>query len=142
MLEIQALSAPSLLALGLLLVGLEIFVGSFYILWFGIGFLIVGIIEYFIPFSSFLYQLATAFSIALLLLFALQKKVKILFKTGEKEIKDDFLNEEGEGVIKEEMVFFKGTLWEYEPKDLKVKEGDRVRVLEARGSRARIELLS
>lgn len=141
MLELQPFSAPILLTIGIVLMGLEMMLGSFYILWFGIGFFVVGAIEYFLPFPSAMYQIATALSISLVLLFTLKRKVSYLLSNSEKEIKSDFLNEEGEGIIKEGMVFYKGTMWEYEPKSLHVKEGLHVKVLSTKGNKANIELL-
>ncbi len=138
---IASLSAPLLLGLGVILMGIEMLVGSFYIFWFGAGFVIVGILEYFVPFSGGLYQISTAFIVSLVLLFALRKKISHLLKKSEKEIKDDFLNESGEGVIKEGLVFYKGTMWEYEPKELQVKDGQRVKVLSVKGNIASIEIL-
>lgn len=137
----EPLSIYTLLGLGFVLIALEITLGSFYIMWLGIGFCVVGVIEYFYPFSSFLHQSAVALLIALLLLILLKKKVKTFMLRSEKEIKDNFLNEEGEGTIKHGMVFFKGTLWEYEPKDIKVEEGLRVRVKKTKKNRAIIELI-
>lgn len=142
MLELQPFSAPILLTIGIVLMGIEMMLGSFYILWFGIGFFVVGAIEYFLPFPSAMYQISTALIISLVLLFALKKKVNFWLRHSEKEIKDDFLNEEGEGVIKEGMVFYKGTMWEYEPKDLKVQNGLHVKVLSTKGNRAVIELIT
>lgn len=139
MIELQPFSIPILLSLGVILMGLEMLVGSFYIFWFGIGFFVVGIIEYFVPFSGAIYQISTALIISLILLFTLKKRVNFLLSRSEKEIKDDFLNEEGEGIIKEGMVFYKGTMWLYEPRDLKLKEGAYVKVLSTKGNLAIVE---
>ncbi len=140
MLEFQPLSTSILMGIGVVLIGLEMLVGTFYILWFGVGFFIVGAIQYFFPFSNGLYQISLALTISLILLLLLKNFIKKILKTPEKEIKDDFLNEAGEGVIKEGMLFYKGTLWEYEPKDLHVKNGDRVKVLSVKSNVAKIEM--
>lgn len=141
MVPLEPLSIPILLTIGVVLIGLEMVLGSFYILWFGIGFFVVGAVEYFIPFSGAMYQIATALVISLVLLFTLKRRVKMILGKNEKEIKDDFLNEKGVGVIKEGMIFYKGTLWEYEPKNLHVKEGLHVEVLKTKGNIATIRLI-
>ncbi len=141
MIELQPLSPSLLIGIGVVLIGLEMLVGTFYILWFGVGFFVVGVMEYFMPFSNALYQISLALTISLVLLFSLKKHISNLLHKSEKEVKDDFLNEVGEGVIKEGMVFYKGTLWEYEPKDLHVKEGLHVKVLSTKKNKAKIELI-
>lgn len=136
---LDPLSVYALLGIGLVLIGLEISLGSFYIIWLGIGFCFVALIEYFYPFSSFLHQSAVALLISLILLFLLKKKLKVFMQKNEKEIKDNFLNEEGEGIIKHGMVSYKGTLWEIDPRGLEVQEGERVRVNKTKKNRATIE---
>ena len=137
----EPISSVVLIGIGIALIGIEALLASFFLLWFGIGFIIVGGVHLGVPFSDGAYQIAAATCIAMVLLFVLKAKVKSLFAKNEKEIKDDFLNEAGEGVIKEGMVFYKGTLWEYTPKSLHVKEGMTVKVLATKGNVATIELL-
>lgn len=139
---LDPLSVYALLGIGLVLVGLEISLASFYIIWFGIGFCLVALIEYFYPFSSFLHQSAAALLISLILLFLLKRRLKEFMQKNEKEIKDNFLNEEGEGVIKHGMVSYKGTLWEIDPRGLQIEEGQRVKVIKTKKNRATIELLT
>ncbi len=128
-LDFEPLSFYTLLGIGLALIGLEMTLGSFYILWIGIGFCLVAGVEYFIPFSSGLYQISLAFFIALVLLFLLKNRLKEFLGKNEKEIKDDFLNESGVGIIKHGLVEFKGTMWEIESKFKHLKDGTEVEVL-------------
>lgn len=136
------LSIYALLGIGLILISLEITLGSFYIIWLGVGFCVVGAVEYFYPFSSFLHQSATALLIAFVLLLLLKKRVKEFMQKSEKEIKDDFLNEKGEGTITHGMLSYKGTLWEIEPKNLDISEGVRVKVIKTKKNVATIELIN
>lgn len=119
------------LAFGMLLVVAELLVGSFFLLFFGLGFLAVGILGFFIDFSWHVQiLLASLVSVALLVL--LKKPMKEKFYSSKDEVKDDFLNESGEGEIKEGMVYFKGTLWSY---DGDLKDGQKVQVIGTKGNK-------
>ncbi|SFV67235.1 hypothetical protein MNB_SM-6-1461 [hydrothermal vent metagenome] len=53
---------------------------------------------------------------------------------------DDFFNESGEGVIKKDTVYFKGTYWKIGSAE-SFKDGDKVRVTGTKGSVAFVEKL-
>lgn len=133
---IEPFSALVLFGLGIGLLALEIGLGSFFVIWFGVGFLLVGVIELIYPFNEGIYQLVTGCVIALILLFAFAKRVRAMMQKTTQEISDDFLNKEGEGIIIEGMVSYKGTLWNYEPQDLELKDGDHVIVTKTKKSKA------
>lgn len=139
LLSIAPFSIYTLFGIGVILMGLEITLNSFYIIWFGIGFCAVGVLEYFMPFPSGIHQIATALAIAFLLLLTLKQKVKNLIRQSEKEIKDDFLNEVGDGIIKHGMVEFKGTLWEIDQEYKNLQDGTIVKVLQTKGNKAQIK---
>lgn len=114
---------------GILLIALEIITGNFFILWYGIGLALVGAIGWALGFESaqaILWQTAIGFVIGHILLVLLRKK--FIFKRAV-EPRDEFLLEEGEGIIKEgELVEFRGTLWRYEASDQEFAIGERVKV--------------
>lgn len=98
----------------------------------------------FLDFSCFLIALALGFSaicslfielsitiwavisalLAVIFFFTIRAPLKRFFMS--KKSKDDFLDESGQGVVKEGMVYFKGTLWRADTSDL--SEGQSVKV--------------
>ncbi len=113
------------LIIGVVLIIAELALFSFYLIFFGIGFLIIGIFSFFV-FFGWNWQILTAFVIGLVLLILFRKKiVNRFFK--KSLVKDDFLNESGFGIIKNGMVFYKGTFWKCDIKDL--KDGQSVEIL-------------
>ena len=115
-----------MLAAGVGLIMLEFMLGSFFVLFFGLGFLAVGVLGFFVDIAI----------VSLVLLFALRKPLKAKFNQHESEVKDDFLNESGEGEIREGMVYFKGTLWRY---DGNLADGSKVRVRATKGNKVVLE---
>lgn len=130
-----------LLAIGIILIALEVFVTSFVVIWFGLGFLLVSIIEVFYPLENIFIQLGLVSIFSLLLLFLFRKRVKNRFFKAQKEIKDDFFNESGYGEVKSGKIFFKGTFWDFEANvdvDL-YKEKDKVFVEKTKNNIAYIK---
>ena len=117
-----------LLGIGVVLIALEAIITSFILIWFGIGFMLTALISYFYPFNDGIWQLAIASFISLLLLLILRKKVFESFLKPEKEINDNFLNEKGFGLIKNQKVFYKGTYFEIDGSidETQFKEGEKV----------------
>ena len=62
--------------------------------------------------------------LAVIFFFTIRAPLKRFFMS--KKSKDDFLDESGQGVVKEGMVYFKGTLWRADTSDL--SEGQSVKV--------------
>ena len=120
-----------MLAAGVALIALEFMLGSFFVLFFGLGFLAVGVLGFFID-IAWEYQILLIATTSLVLLFALRKPLKAKFNSHENEVKDDFLNESGDGEIREGMVYYKGTLWRY---DGNLTEGTKVRVQGTKGNK-------
>ena len=62
--------------------------------------------------------------LAVIFFFTIRAPLKRFFMS--KKSKDDFLDESGQGVVKEGMIYFKGTLWRADTSDL--SEGQSVKV--------------
>ena len=124
-----SLGAFILITIGILLVVADLFMGTVALLWFGIGFVIVGIVEFFYPINYILYELLASFSVSGILMLAFNKEVKNWIAKSDYVVKDDFLNESGIGEIQDGMVNFKGTYWEYYSESgKKYDEGTKVKV--------------
>lgn len=119
------------LALGVFLIVAELLIGSFFIMFFGLGFLIVGVFGFFIEIFWY-HQILFAAIISVVLLFTLKKPIKNRFYNSKNEVKDDFLNESGMGEVKEGKIYFKGTLWSY---DGELKDGEKVQVIGTKGNK-------
>lgn len=137
----ELFSPTVLIAIGIVLVALEALLLSFFIFWFGIATVIVGISSYFITYSNGLWQLASIAILALVLLTMLRTKaIGLLMKAQGRDHDDDFFNESGEGIIKEGRVYFKGTYWKIDASQ-KFKNNEKVRVTGTKGSVAFVEKL-
>lgn len=115
-LAFSGLSPLVLLSIGVLLIALESLFFSFVLFWFGLAFLIVGAISFFDVSLDLKWQLSLVSIISLaLLLFLRAKALEMFLKSKEGENNDNFLNETGYGVIKNEKVFYKATYWDIDP---------------------------
>lgn len=158
------MSALMLLGLGFGFIVAEIFFGSFFLLFIGIGLCITAGIEAFIGFgniaggsveSVYIWQALSICLFSLLCLVLLRKPIKSWFK-GSQVYEDSLQNGGGVGEIQQGMVYFKGTLWAYETdsstldsnglespttdSSMPLQEGDKVQVLEIRGNKAIIKV--
>lgn len=128
---LSVFSPMVLIGLGVILIALEAFIYSFFVVWFGIGLIIVGVVSNFYNFSDGMWQLSLTTLIALLLLFTLRAKISEKFlKEQDQAPKEDFLNQSGRGVIKNNKVYFKATYWDIKSDD-KFEDGEEVEVVEA-----------
>jgi membrane protein implicated in regulation of membrane protease activity len=109
---IHAIDPIILLAVGFLLIALEVFIASFYVIWFGIASIVLGALSFIIQFPNGLWQLGliSILSIALLLLLKNKTIEKFLGSNNNKE-DENFLNRPGTGEYINGMVFYKGTYW-------------------------------
>lgn len=102
-----------LIALGVALIGLEIFIGFFVLLWFGLGLVVVGILGFFVDFGYGEYQLIFASAIGIVLLFAFRKKV-ITPKNAKVELLSTY-QPGGTGTVSRHnnqwVIFYRGTHW-------------------------------
>lgn len=137
---ISIISPTILIAIGLFLIAIEAMSFSFISFWFGLASILIGIATNFIDFNDGLWQIASICILALVLLFSLRTKLMEKFlKSKDQEINDTFLNEKGEGVIKNGKVEYKATYWDIDSKDTDFKEGEKVIVLSALRNKAKIE---
>jgi membrane protein implicated in regulation of membrane protease activity len=102
-----------ILIIGVIILALEIAVGSFYLLWYGLGLIVSGAIGWALGSEDWIIQGVIGLAIGLVLMVAFRKR--LAEKVLGKKINDEFLLEAGEGVIKEGgLVEFRGTTWRYE----------------------------
>ena len=153
------MSALMLLGLGLGFIVAEIFFGSFFLFFIGLGLCITAGFEAFVGFgggsveSVYAWQAVSICAFAFLTLILLRKPIKSWFKGSQ--VYEDSLQSSGVGEIQQGMVYFKGTLWAYEKaptldsnglesstleSNTPLKEGDRVQVLEIRDNKAIIKV--
>ncbi|NQY93934.1 MAG: nodulation efficiency protein D [Campylobacteraceae bacterium] len=130
-----------LLGIGVILIALEVFITSFVLFWFGLGFIICALISKYYQFSDGIWQILVSCAIAFLLLILFRKKVIEKFLQSKEVVNDDFLNEQGTGEIRNSKVYFKGTYWEIDsinPEDV-FENGDKVQVIETHKNYAKIK---
>ena len=118
-----------LLALGIILIGVEALFFSFFLIWIGIGFLAVSVLSYFGLYESAIAQIATAFGLGLILVFALRKwSMEMLNKTQDDT--EEKVHKSGIGTIDNGTIKMGGTYWQTDS-DLSVyKDGDKVEVVD------------
>ncbi|QPH93308.1 NfeD family protein [Campylobacter concisus] len=120
-----------MLAIGAVLFALEFTLFSFYLLFFGLAFIIVGAVNFGIAFE-WPYQILGVAALAIVLLALLKAPLKSKFMARKESFNEEFLDEAGVGEIRENMVYFKGTLWKY---DGALKNGEKVQVLGTKGDK-------
>ena len=123
-----AISSVLLASIGIGLIAVEVFLFSFFLMFIGISCLIVALFHHFIPFEILWSQLIVVSVISIALVFVFRTRLKAIFKKGEKEINQNFLQEGGSGVIKNDMVFFKGVYFKVDG-NKKYKEDENVEVI-------------
>ena len=120
-----------MIAIGVVLCITEFIFFSFYLLFFGIAFIVVGAINFGFSFT-WSYQILITAAIAIVLLVLLKAPLKSKFMSRKESFNEEFLDEAGVGEIRENMVYFKGTLWKY---DGALKNGEKVQVLGTKGDK-------
>lgn len=121
-----------MLAIGAVLCALEFTLFSFYLLFFGLAFIIVGAVNFGVAFE-WPYQILGVAALAIVLLALLKAPLKSKFMARKESFNEEFLDEAGVGEIRENMVYFKGTLWKY---DGNLAEGSKVQVRGIKGNKA------
>ncbi|MDR1460505.1 MAG: hypothetical protein LBI78_02545 [Campylobacteraceae bacterium] len=127
------------LIIGVLILALELVSGSFYLLWYGFGLIISGAVGWAIGSEAWVVQSATGLGIGLILMVTFRKR--LYDKVMGRKIRDEFLLEEGEGVVKENnLVEFRGTTWQYDKdKDETFEINERVIVKPTKTNRVFIK---
>ncbi|CAD7287219.1 NfeD family protein [Campylobacter suis] len=122
-----------LMAIGTVLGVAEIFAfGSFYLFFCGIGFFVTGVIS--VIFGDFAWYFGLLYSLTLAVVFAFLFRKRMLGLIKPKEsFEAEFLTQSGIGEVRENMVYFKGTFWHFDP-NLDLKNGDKVEILGTKGN--------
>ena len=120
-----------MIAIGALLCVAELMLFSFYLLFFGLAFIIIGAVNFGVAFE-WPYQILGVSALAIVLLALLKAPLKSKFMARKESFNEEFLDEAGVGEIRENMVYFKGTLWKY---DGALKNGEKVHVLGTKGDK-------
>ena len=120
-----------MIAIGALLCVAELMLFSFYLLFFGVAFIIVGAVNFGFGFE-WSFQILAVLVLAFILLALLKAPLKSKFMAKKESYNEEFLDEPGVGEIRENMVYFKGTLWKY---DGNLPNGEKVRVLGTKGDK-------
>ena len=120
-----------MIAIGALLCVAELMLFSFYLLFFGLAFIIVGAVNFGVAFE-WPYQILGVSALAIVLLALLKAPLKSKFMARKESFNEEILDEAGVGEIRENMVYFKGTLWKY---DGALKNGEKVQVLGTKGDK-------
>lgn len=121
-----------MIAIGALLCAAELMLFSFYLLFFGVAFIIVGAVNFGFSFE-WSFQILAVLVLAFILLVLLKAPLKSKFMGKKESYNEEFLDEPGVGEIRENMVYFKGTLWKY---DGNLAEGSKVQVRGIKGNKA------
>jgi len=126
---IEAISVTYLIAIGILLIGLEALIFSFVLFFFGVGFIVVGIVSNFYLFDNGIVQIAVAFVIALVFAYTfrktlLEKMSKVSSKSEEKA------HVSGVGILIDGSIKFDGTYWNTQSDLSKYEEGDKVTIID------------
>ena len=120
-----------MIAIGALVCVAELMLFSFYLLFFGLAFIIVGAVNFGFGFE-WSFQILAVLVLAFILLVLLKAPLKSKFMAKKESFNEEFLDEAGVGEIRENMVYFKGTLWKY---DGGLKNGEKVQVLGTKGDK-------
>jgi len=124
-----------LMAAGIFLIGLEIVLYSFFIVWIGIGLILVGVLSYVVHFGDGYYQLAIAFSVGLFLLFWLRGWAMRIIEKSEDDSEEP-IHRSGVGIVDNGIIKMDGTFWQTDDDLSGYKDGDRVEVVDIRHNRA------
>jgi len=133
----EAIDWAYLLAIGIILIGLEALFFSFVLLWIGMGFLVVALISFFVLFESGYAQIAIALSIGLVLVLLLRKwSMNVVDKT--EDDREEKIHKSGVGVVEGGMIKMNGTYWQSDDDLSNYKDGDRVEVVDIVNNKAKL----
>ena len=124
----EAIGWAYLLGFGILLIAIEAFLFSFFLLWIGLGFIIIAGVSYFTFYESALAQFASALSLGLLLVLLLRKwSSQMLSKTEDSTEEKNHTG--GIGTVQGNSIKMDGTFWLTDADLREYKDGDRVEVI-------------
>ncbi len=133
----EAIEWGYLLALGIVLIGIEALLFSFVLLWIGIGFIAVAILSYFTLFASGYVQIAVAVSIGLVLVLALRKWSMTLINKSADDTEEK-IHASGVGIVEGGMIKMNGTYWQSDDDLSGFSDGDRVEVVDIINNKAKL----
>ena len=124
----EALSFEWLLAIGIILIGLEALIFSFFLFPIGLGFLIVAFLElWVVKYDSLFSQMATGFVLGLIITLLFRKTfIKLLGKSSSD--KEELIHVSGIGTIDGKQIKFEGTYWNTDDDLSLYKDGDKVNI--------------
>lgn len=124
-----------LMAAGIFMIGLEIVLYSFFIVWIGIGLILVGALSYAVAFSDGYYQLAIAFMIGFLLAYLLRGWAMRRVNESE-DSSEEAIHKRGIGIVDHGEIRMDGTFWQTDADLSRYNDGDRVDVMDIRKNKA------
>lgn len=133
----EAIDWAYLVAIGIILIGVEALLFSFVLLWIGIGFLVVAVLSFFALFDSGYAQIAVALSIGLALVLLL-RKWSMTFVDKTEDDTEEKIHQKGVGTIEGGMIRMNGTYWQSDDDLSAYKEGDRVEVVDIVNNKAKL----
>lgn len=133
----EVIDSSYLLAIGIVMIGLEALIFSFFLVWLGLGFVIVAGLSYFGLFDSGIAQIAASVSIGLLLVFALRKWSMNMINKSQ-DTREEKVHKSGIGIVSEGMIKMDGTFWKTDDDLSAYKDGDRVDVMDIINNKAKL----
>jgi membrane protein implicated in regulation of membrane protease activity len=122
----EAIEYYYLLGFGFLLIGIEIMLFSFYLLWIGLGFIAVSLLSLFINFDNGITQIAIALIIGLVLLVVFKKPLEKTMTAHDDS--ETAVHVSGMGIITDGAIKMNGTYWQTSDDLSDLKDGDTVQV--------------
>ena len=116
-----------LLGFGFLLLGVEVLLFSFYLLWIGLGFILVSFLSLIIEFNNGLTQISIALLLGLILLYFLKKPMQSLMKPQDKP--ESVVHKSGVGIVTDGSIQMNGTFWQTDDDISAFKNGEKVNVI-------------
>ena len=122
----EAIPYYYLLGFGFLLIGIEVMLLSFYLLWIGLGFITVALLSLAFEFNNGLIQISVSLIISIILLVAFKKPLQQTMK--EKPNSEKAIHQSGMGIISNGAIKMDGTFWSTDDDLSDLQEGDSVAV--------------
>ena len=137
----EAMEYYYLLAVGILLIGVEALTFTFMLFFLGIGFIVVALLSYFGVYENAWAQIASAFLIALISAFVLRKPLLERLSKPSKQ-QESKTHTHGIGIIEDGMVKFDGSYWQSANDLSQFRNGQRVKVIKTQENKVYIEALT
>ena len=107
-------------------------------MWIGLGFILIGVISFFYKFGDGYIQISFSVIVGVILLLIFKDRFKRWVFKKTPKIKDEFLEEEGIGEVREGKIYYKGTYWDYISDKSLPKDGQEVKIKKVEGNRVYI----